>query len=106
MPLYVEIRKPGAWIQVGAPLTEGDAPGSISHHAPDGRQIYVFACLGDRSVVRRSIAGLDMEIGMARVISAAGLEDVAVLTPEDPECEIWVSSKRSREPRRMRLRHG
>jgi hypothetical protein len=63
-------------------LGPGDQEGSISHNAPDGRRdVIMFACHGDYSVIRRSAAGADYEAGRDRVILTDGTEELARLGP-------------------------
>jgi len=107
MPLKLEIYGPdGSWIEIGK-VKPGDLPGSISDNKPDGsRDIYIFGCLLDdsKSVIYRSKAGLDGEIGLVRVLTSADLETVAELKRGDTH-EMRIKTDRSPEERRIRFTH-
>lgn len=105
--LIVEFRAEGQWHRAGPPLSAADQPGSVSHNGPAGRQVYVFECLGDRSVLKRSSLGADREHvgGLVRVVTSLGFEEVARLTPAQPSFECWLQTDRMREPMRFRFRH-
>ena len=78
--LRLEVRTPGSeWRQL-ALLSPGDREGSVSH-APLGgtRDVIMFACHGDHSMIRRSAAGADYETGTARVIATVGMIELARL---------------------------
>jgi hypothetical protein len=78
--LLLEVRAAGnSWHRAGR-LSPGDREGRVSCNRPGGaREVILFACLGDRSRVRRSAGGPHFERGAARVVSASGLEDLAIL---------------------------
>jgi hypothetical protein len=106
--LIVELRFGGEWHRAGWPLSADDAPGSMSHNGPAGRQVYVFGCDGPYSLVMRSKAGIDSEHagGLVRKLAVLeGFEEVARLTPERPSFECWLQTDRMREPMRFRFRH-
>jgi hypothetical protein len=104
--LVLEVRAEGEWREVNR-LGPSAAPGSLSHNGPQGRQVYVFRCLGHQSVLQRSQAGADLAHGDLRVLSssASGFEDVARLTSEDPTAEFWLRPDNVVEPVRFRFRH-
>lgn len=107
--LTVEFRARGEWHPVVGPaLTPGAPPGSMSHNGPAGRQVYLFGCDGDYSLVLRSRGGVDVEhAGLVRELTALeGFEEVARLTPERPSFECWLKTDRMREPTRVRFRHN
>jgi hypothetical protein len=65
-----------------ATLRPHDRPGSVSRNMPDGhRDVIMFDCNEDHSVISRSVFGADMEEGTERVISTAGIEVLATLMP-------------------------
>lgn len=101
--LIVEFRAKGKWHPVDPPLGPGEA-GSVSHNGPAGRQLYVFQCEGDHSIMRRSSVGIDREDGVLREITSAGFEDVAEIIPGVPY-ECFLKTDRMREPMRFRFRH-
>ena len=70
----------GKWAKL-ATLTPDDPPGSISQNTLTGRDVIMFRCAGDHSVVERSVLGADMEAGSQRAIVTAGTEVLATLTP-------------------------
>ena len=72
----------GGW-RPAAILRPGDPPGSISSNHAGGRDIFLFRCEPDRSVISRSTGGADFEAadGAIRAVAAAGLAEVAVLGP-------------------------
>jgi hypothetical protein len=80
--LLLELRTPGAeWKQI-ARLGPDDQEGSVSHNVAGGnRDVIMFACCGDYSVIRHSVAGADYEAGPDRVILTDGTEELARLGP-------------------------
>jgi hypothetical protein len=70
----------GKWAKL-ATLTPDDPPGSISQNTPDGRDVIMFYCGGDHSVVERSLGGGDIEVDAMRVVTTAGTERLATLKP-------------------------
>jgi hypothetical protein len=93
VPLIYEVsdgRTP--WRRAGI-LPAGSPPGTISHVAGDQRELIVFGCLGDRSVVGISVGGADVEAGIGRFVSSSGVDVVATLT-DGEEFEMPVTSDR------------
>src|ERR1017187_11016502 len=70
----------GKWAKL-ATLTPDDPPGSISQNTLTGRDVIMFRCAGDHSVVERSVLGADMEAGSQRAIVTAGTEGLGPLPP-------------------------
>ena len=79
--LLYEIRGEGiaTWTAVAA-LTPSDPPGSISQNTPERRDVIMFRCAGDHSVVERSVAGADTEVGRDRLVVTMDTEVLATLT--------------------------
>jgi hypothetical protein len=103
--LVLLVRTRGQWVQAGWPLKPGEPGGSLSHNVPDGREVYLFECRGDHSVLLRSRGGIDIEQGSTRVIDTEGFEEVARMDAEHPSFECWLRVGRDRETRRYRFRH-
>lgn len=101
--LLFEIRMDGRWRELGR-LETGDAPGSLSHNGPAGRQVYQFQCHGDYSVLERSLGGADTEVGPMRVVLSDGFERVAILRHGETE-EFWLKTDRMNAPHRVRFTH-
>jgi hypothetical protein len=80
--LLYEIRAvaDGKWMTL-ATLTPDDPAGSISQNTPEGRDVIMFRCAGDHSVIEQSVAGGDIEVGAMRVVTTAGTEVLATLKP-------------------------
>jgi hypothetical protein len=80
--LLYEIQPPGAgaWTTAGT-LSAADREGSITDTTgPGARDIILFRCDGDRSVVCRSAGGIDFEAGPVRaVLPLEGRETLAEL---------------------------
>lgn len=105
--LILELRDPKrkAWQEIGR-LQAGEN-GSVSHNPQAGkREIYRFRCLGEQSVVERSVAGADVEVGPLRAISTIGFDEVARLNAENPTVEMWLKTDRMPSPQRIRFRHA
>lgn len=68
----------GPWLKLGT-LTPQVPPGSISHNAAGARDVILFRCCGDYSLVERSLGGADIEEGAARTILTDGTELLATL---------------------------
>jgi hypothetical protein len=102
--LVVEVAIRRGWNQAGL-LHAGDPPGSLSHNPPEGqRQIILFSCHGDHSLIRRSTGGADIELGAGRVVGTLGYEEMAKLRAgEHFEC-LLLPDKRTRAMR-VRFRH-
>ncbi len=107
-PLYLEICGPNRnWIKVGE-VRPGDPPGSISDNKSDGsRDVYMFGCLPDdsKSVIYRSRAGLDIEIGPMRDLTTTGADIVTVLRRVDEPYKMEIKTDKSPEPRQVRFTH-
>jgi hypothetical protein len=106
-PLSLETYSPDAkkWLRVGL-IGPGAPPGSVSDNRDGRRDVYVFSCASDNShsVIQRSVAGVDREIGPLRAVTSVGAETVKVLkTGETYEMEVRTDM--GREPRRIRFRH-
>jgi hypothetical protein len=82
--LRVEMYAKDEWREVGR-LESGDKPGSMSDNdvgeIPARREVLIFRCLGDRSVITRSVAGADACIGPNRSVVAVAEEILADLQP-------------------------
>jgi len=103
--LVLEVRGDGEWLEFSR-LSPSTRAGSLSHNGPEGRQVYVFRCLGHQSVLQRSKAGTDLMQGDIRaLLPFAGYEEVARLTPEDPVADFWLCPDNVTEPVRFRFRH-
>jgi hypothetical protein len=102
--LIVEARVDGEWRAVTR-LGPSSPPASVSHNGPAGRQVYVYRCCGDHSVLLRSKAGADVTDGELRVLPSAGLEDVARLTPEAPTTDFWLRFDGADDSLHVRFRH-
>lgn len=80
---------------------------SFSDNKPDGRRdVYVVYCLPDdsRSIIYRSILGIDTEIGDMRLLRTVGLKAVKKLEKGEAY-EMVVKTDKSPEPRKIRLKH-
>jgi hypothetical protein len=102
--LVLEVRVAEEWREFSR-LGPSALPGSLSHNGPEGRQVYMFRCLGDYSILQRSEAGVDVGRGDLRGVSSLGLEDVARLTMEEPTVDFWLRPDNASEPVRFRFRH-
>jgi hypothetical protein len=111
VPLIIEIQDADAqeegvavWRLIGR-VSPGDLPGSMSHNPElGGREVFQFACLGDYSVLYRSVAGADAEVGPLRTVRSLGQELVARLDPGE-KAELWIRTDRMERPARIRFRH-
>lgn len=67
--LLCEVQLPGesGWVTLAA-LTPEMPEGSITDTAQGGRDIIMFRCEGDRSVISRSADGIDFEAGQLRAV--------------------------------------
>lgn len=67
--LLYEIQPPGqaGWQTLGV-LRAADREGSITDTRPGSREIILFRCEGNRSVISRSAGGVDYEAGEARTV--------------------------------------
>jgi hypothetical protein len=82
--LLMEVSLGGDEWRPGTTLAPGDPEGSISHNWPDGkRDLILFRCCGDYSLIRLSAAGTDFEYGHDRIVTTAGLREIARLEPGD-----------------------
>jgi hypothetical protein len=81
MPLLYEILAPTSWQPV-AVINQTDRIGSISDISQGVRDIILFRCYGDHSVIYRSVGGADFEVDgtTARgVLMIEGMEALAKL---------------------------
>jgi hypothetical protein len=79
--LLYEVRPPGTgkWITLGTLSPAADA-GSITDMAGGRRDILLFRCEGERSVISRSAGGIDFDAGETRAVAPLeGLETLAEL---------------------------
>jgi hypothetical protein len=80
--LLMEVSADGTEWKRAATLAPGEREGSISHNWPDGkRDVILFACHGDHSMIRMPASGADFEDGDARMVITTGLREVARLGP-------------------------
>src|ERR1700752_4882599 len=71
MSLKVEIAHSGGWRLIGE-LHEADPPGSMTHNPPEGaRQVVLFTCCGQYSLIERSRGGGDITYGTTRAVAPA-----------------------------------
>lgn len=107
-PLNLETYGPNMnWIKIGE-VEPGDPPGSMSNNKPDGsRDIYIFECLPDdsKSVIYRSRAGLDTEIGPVRALTTTGADIIKEIKRGDEPYEMKIKTDKSPEPRQIRFTH-
>jgi hypothetical protein len=106
--LYLELfRGSQNWQTIGR-LAPGERPGSISHNAPDGRQIYRFEARSSAlSVIERSVGGADIEVGSLRAIDPLyGFEEVARLTAVNPTLEFALRTDNMPHAVPFRFRHA
>jgi hypothetical protein len=82
--LLMEVSADGREWRSGATLLPASPGGSISHNWPDGkRDVILFRCCGDHSLVWLSAAGADFTAGGDRVVMSAGSREIARLGPGD-----------------------
>jgi hypothetical protein len=82
--LSMEVSADGREWKPGTALTPGQPEGSISHNWPDGkRDLILFRCCGDHSLIRLSAGGADFECGDDRAIVTTGFREIARLGPDD-----------------------
>lgn len=95
--LFFEVSQDGDnWSPVGE-LHPGDQYGSVSDQHDDGSSnIYIFGVDPSENVgeVKRSLVGIDMEIGETREIDSVGFETVARLAPGEYH-EMMLKTRRS-----------
>lgn len=109
MPLRLELRDPNnahRWIVVGT-LMPGQPSGSVSNNTPEGRDIYLFACLedGSKSVIHKSDMGVDIETAQVReIVNLTGFSVVKELR-EGETYEMDIRSDQSPETRHIRFTH-
>lgn len=106
MSLLVERYTPErkGWRRLGELHADGP-PGSISHNPTEGpRELIMFSCQGEHSLITRSVAGVDAEIGAARVITSVGTETIARLEP-GKQLELMLRIDNVAMPQRIRFRH-
>jgi hypothetical protein len=80
--LLVEIRVDGqsGWRRLGEQGPAGP-PGSMSDNGAGRREVLLFCCQGDHSIVARSRRGLDIAQGFAREVYASDADVLARLGP-------------------------
>jgi hypothetical protein len=91
------------WVTVGA-LTPESPEGSITDITGGRRDVLLFRCDGDRSVVSRSAGGFDLEVGPDRVVVPIELEILADLG-DGQSYERDVTSDAGREYRARWTHH-
>lgn len=94
MPLLVEVATAEGWLPASV-LFPGDPEASMSSNHPRGRDIILFRCEQDRSVISRSTGGADWETGggTGRAIASLGIAELAVLGPGE-SFELTATSDR------------
>lgn len=93
MPLVMEISPGGRGWRPVAVLNPGDPEGSISNRRADRRDVILFRCEEQRSVVYRSAAGADYVSGVQRIVAALGTEELAALGDgESFELDVTMDS--------------
>ncbi len=104
MPLILEASAGGCdWKQAGV-LNPGDREGSLSDCRDGRRDVILFRCEPERSVIYASDAGMDSESGDERTVIALGTTELAVLT-EGESFERNVTTDRGASYR-VRWRHA
>lgn len=106
MSLVIERYAPEqkGWQQLGELVADGP-PGSLSHNPTEGpRELIMFSCQGEHSLITRSIAGVDTEIGLARMVSTVGTEPIAHLEAGQ-KLELMLRLDNVAMPQRIRFRH-
>lgn len=80
MPLIYEARQgSNGWRKIGMLFSDSPA-GSIAHTGAEGeREIIVFTCNGETSIIAISRGGVDQEVGLVREITSIGFDVVATL---------------------------
>ena len=99
--LLYEVRFAGgdSWVKLGA-LTPGAPEGSITSMTEDGgRDILLFRCDGARSVISRSVGGLDFEAGPDRVVVPVEGREILAELAVGQSYERDVTSDAGREYR-------
>ena len=82
--LLMEVSADGLEWQFGTTLPPGEPGGSISHNWQDGkRDVILFRCCGDHSLIWLSGAGADFLDGDDRIVISAGTREIARLGPDD-----------------------
>jgi hypothetical protein len=99
--LLFEVRPAGGdgWVTLGILIPE-DPEGSISSMTGDGgRDILLFRCEGVRSVVSRSVGGLDFTDGPDRIVVPLGGREILADLGAGQSYERDVTSDALREYR-------
>lgn len=79
--LLIEMRKENQeWLRTPS-LKQNDPPGSMSNNTETGRDLYLFQCLGDYSVISKSNVGMDAEVnnGKNRLVISNNFSPVSIL---------------------------
>jgi len=103
-PLRVEVMRAGKWVQ--AFEVKPGEKGSLSDIKPGRRDVYVLYCASDnsKSIISRSVFGVDREIGPLREIRTEKLETIKELK-KDESFEMTLKPEKSPAPRRIRFSH-
>lgn len=80
MPLILEVSAGGSGWKRAAVLNPGDREGSVSDCRDGHRDVILFRCDGDRSIIRASATGMDFEAGDERTVVTLGTAELAALT--------------------------
>ena len=94
MSLILKTYLNNEWVEI-ARLGIGDRKGSISDNTRYGRDIYVFECLGEKSMIYKSKAGFDYEMGEMRDVNSSGFDVIAELSLSKPVYEMSVKTDSS-----------
>jgi hypothetical protein len=104
----VEVRRNSEddWRQAGPIINPGDPYGSISDNTKNGRDVYYFGVdlIEGTAVVKRSEAGIDVDLGGSRRISSIGGVLVASLNPGE-HYEMTIKTDRSPSPLSVKFTH-
>jgi len=79
--LQVQVRsRAGGWVTF-PPLTVDMPPASVANHHDGRREVIVFYCYGDHSIIEQSRAGVDVEVGALREVRSTDMIQLARLGP-------------------------
>lgn len=79
--LRVEVRSHTSGWKHTATFRPTDPPGSLSHDHEGQREIIMFSCHGNYSIVEQADGGIDVKEGIARTIYTIGRTELAPLRP-------------------------